>query len=855
MTMTMTSPSLLFLRNKKLRNSVAEVKNVHIENEDNQIGYIERDGIRGGESGIGRIENGGNEDRQSEGDSIENGGSENAENGIGENSGILTLFCHCFNNFLLQCRFIGDSLMVDSVLPTENGDGIENIQTVASVARDLTSNENGNLDTANETHVLPQIKLEETNENTIEGRRIIEIEYFLNQLRDMSNHNNGNCSFDDLIPQKEIRRGLFSKIIFRCQSCHQSFDILTNEDEKTTRTLSINCAAVLATNMIGIGYSQFEQFASIIDVPVMGADKYKSLNDQMGKLWEATSEESMKKAAEEERQAAIERGDVDAEDGIPWITVITDASWSKRSYNKNYSALSGVAAIVGAYTGKVLWIGVKNKYCVTCVRHGNKNQVPPPHICTRNFIGASSEMEWQALLEGFQSSVEMYNMRYMKLIADGDSSTHPKLIAHKPYQHRYIQKIECTNHLFRNYRKQMEKASKGCPAGMKKVIDGSLDRIRKDIVCAVTYRKQQETTHSEKLASLKSDIENVIHHVFGNHENCPDYIKKHCKHDDKNYIPALIASGTVEKMMLPTRRLMYCADDLLKGETNNPAEHYNSIVAKFVGGKRVNFSLSNNYKYKATAATVQFNTKKALSAFYETNFHTKPSPLAKKIESKRLQKCNREKARRIKMKALKIVRKRFKSVKDTGSAYGEDCEKLSLSEDKFENEKRIYIEKITKNQANREMIEKETHDKHKSRLWQEVSPTLLIASNFGSICKARVLSSHVKELTNATHAETKAMKHENESLPTALIQLASEQNMNIQNCGLFIDAELICLAASPSGIVSSSDMIVEIKCPLAILNKDPCDPKVLGKHAICISLKVDQISEIAVTLAILNDIP
>jgi hypothetical protein len=47
-------------------------------------------------------------------------------------------------------------------------------------------------------------------------------------------------------------------------------------------------------------------------------------------------------------------------------TVIVDGAWSKRSYKTNYNALSGVASIIGARSKKVLYIGIKNKYCRIC---------------------------------------------------------------------------------------------------------------------------------------------------------------------------------------------------------------------------------------------------------------------------------------------------------------------------------------------------------------------------------------------------------------------------------------------------------------------------------------------------------
>lgn len=53
----------------------------------------------------------------------------------------------------------------------------------------------------------------------------------------------------------------------------------------------------------------------------------------------------MKKAGEEERRIAMEKGDVTLE-GIPFITVIGDGGWSKRTYGHGYNASSGVVSFI-----------------------------------------------------------------------------------------------------------------------------------------------------------------------------------------------------------------------------------------------------------------------------------------------------------------------------------------------------------------------------------------------------------------------------------------------------------------------------------------------------------------------------
>jgi hypothetical protein len=55
-------------------------------------------------------------------------------------------------------------------------------------------------------------------------------------------------------------------------------------------------------------------------------------------------------------------------------------------------------------------------------------------------------METAIILEGFQNFVAMHNLKYTKIIGDGDSR---ESMRYGP--HCFIEKIECKNHIMRNY--------------------------------------------------------------------------------------------------------------------------------------------------------------------------------------------------------------------------------------------------------------------------------------------------------------------------------------------------------------------------------------------------------------------
>jgi hypothetical protein len=83
--------------------------------------------------------------------------------------------------------------------------------------------------------------------------------------------------------------------------------------------------------------------------------------------------------------------------------------------------------IIGAETKKLLYIGVRNKFCYVCSKHKNKGSEPPKHECFLNYQGPSTGMEGDIIVEGFKRSEEDYGLIYKFYIGDGDSSVFPHI--------------------------------------------------------------------------------------------------------------------------------------------------------------------------------------------------------------------------------------------------------------------------------------------------------------------------------------------------------------------------------------------------------------------------------------------
>lgn len=117
---------------------------------------------------------------------------------------------------------------------------------------------------------------------------------------------------------------------------------------------------------------------------------------------------------------------------------------------------------------------------------------------------------------------------------DGDSSVLKRLHIAKPYgSDIMIKKVECTNHLLRNYINKLRdiankrKNSNGdrIPGCFRTLLQNNILRLRYAVTEAIRFRKHETgiISYEEKLARLKTDVINGPNHVFGDHDNCSKY--------------------------------------------------------------------------------------------------------------------------------------------------------------------------------------------------------------------------------------------------------------------------------------------------------------------------------------------
>ena len=356
----------------------------------------------------------------------------------------------------------------------------------------------------------------------LEGSRIINLEQLASFVTNIGSHSKSCPVGNVTLIGETYRNGMASVLSAKCSSCRMEIAFSTShkvEGVGSGKRWESNVAAVWGQMSTGGGHAHLKETMSVLGVPTMTKKAFVATESAIDKCWWQSLEESMREAAEEEKRIAIERGSY--HQGVPAITVILDAGWSKRSHKHSYNAKSGVGIIVGMETKKLLYVGVRNKYCSVCARADTKGEEPPQHECHKNWDGSSSSMETDIIVQGFKEAETKYGLRYTKFVGDGDSSVYPALITGVPQWGHVITKIECANHAIKCYRGALEKLAQENPdyRGKGRLTSNMRKRLTKAARCAIKMRSAIPD-RKRAVELLRADLRNGPLHCFGVHTEC-----------------------------------------------------------------------------------------------------------------------------------------------------------------------------------------------------------------------------------------------------------------------------------------------------------------------------------------------
>ena len=231
---------------------------------------------------------------------------------------------------------------------------------------------------------------------------------------------------------------------------------------------------------LGIGYAGLQMFCGIMDLPkCVTKTFYNTIVGYIRRATELVAKESMNRAAMEE--SLITGAGIDNFNGE--IAVSGDGTWQKRGF----SSLHGVATLIGMKTGKVIDIIVKSSYCKVCEflkknQDENTEDRRKQHeaVCESNHAGSAGKMEIGGIVEMFQRSVQLHQLKYVNYIGDGDCKTYKGIVDSQPYGLDItILKKECIGPIQKrmgNRLRNIKKAKKGF-GGRGKLTANLIDKL------------------------------------------------------------------------------------------------------------------------------------------------------------------------------------------------------------------------------------------------------------------------------------------------------------------------------------------------------------------------------------------
>ena len=413
----------------------------------------------------------------------------------------------------------------------------------------------------------------------------------------------------------------------------------------------------------------------------------------------------------------------------------------------------------------------------------------------------------------------------------GDSSVHNQIAISRPYGRQMVKKIRCTNHLLRNFRTKLKTlptrskvTGKKVDKSLRTVVENNATRLTTAIRTAVKYRNEEDTSWDQKIEDLKGDLNNMYSHVFGEHKKCKQigYFKCNPTPDEINYIPLMVECGLYADLYQFLYTLLTHVESLLENKNTNQVECFNSIICKFVGGKRINFTNKGSYEFRCNLAAISFNTG---AKFYETlyaglftnNSLSLPFWLDKYVVtmSKRIQQVKKYQT------VSKYTRKITGALKDVH--YGDviDIVEADVEQTKQEILKKLHVDRV--------QLEIDTRGQSTQTKWKEARSLRLTASNFGQICAMRESTDRTKRAKTilkgfqGNNATRYGIEHEAQAADDFrnVLQDIEGNEVNFMETGLFVDSEIPYLGASPDRMSTDKSFLVEIKCPSSCENMHP----------------------------------
>lgn len=378
------------------------------------------------------------------------------------------------------------------------------------------------------------------------------------------------------------KQGLGFRLVVSCDECAPVY--IDSCPKINDKAYEINRRLILAMRLLGIGINGIRKFCAFMDLPHPVYQKsYKNIMDTIHDACKSVCSFSMKTAAQLEKEKTVEEGENRG------ITVSGDGSWRRRGF----SSLFGIFSLIAWYTGKIVDIDIKSKFCKSCSYWNSKEHTAEyknwreshEEQCEINHEGSAGKMEVDSATEMFARSQEINEVKYINYVGDGDSKTFKAILEKNPD----VLKKECIDHTQKRMGTRLRnlvKKTKGL-SGRGKLTGKLIDKL--SIYYGLAIRR-----HCNSIQDMKKAIWATLYHKISTdeklqHHFCPEGEKSWCSWqstktisgDLKNYKHGTPMPIEVFEAVKPIYEEL-SRDELLTrclgGYTQNSNESFNSLV-------------------------------------------------------------------------------------------------------------------------------------------------------------------------------------------------------------------------------------------------------------------------------------
>ena len=414
--------------------------------------------------------------------------------------------------------------------------------------------------TASELKISANPDIEnELNASLCEGEfRIIDAGILREIVEDCACPSCKDCKLSVEEKPKE-RKGLSNRYYIICHACgyekryYTSNRVQSERNGKGGAPFEVNARFTLTMRNMGKGHSDIRSFCGIMNMPPpMTEDTYQKLHGNLHNAAVKCSQESMS-------AAALELGQQNNKD----VTIMIGGTWQKRGH----TSINGVVTCISMESRKVLDCEVLSKVCKGCDQMQNKDkesaeyvewQLSHDRVCKKSYEGSSGNMEPVGAKKIFGRSENLYNLRYLGYVGDGDTKSFDVVVESDPYPGHKITKKECVGHVQKRMGTQLPNLKQ--KSGKNKLSDGKTMGGRgsltaKEIDNIQLYYGLAIRRNTGNLDGMKKDINAILKHKAStntshDHSLCPEGQDSWCgfqkakangaQYDHKHSLPTAI---------------------------------------------------------------------------------------------------------------------------------------------------------------------------------------------------------------------------------------------------------------------------------------------------------------------------